>query len=131
MVFRWRANDGPILNAGLVALRFFRDPDQYCLKKLYFCDFFRGGGANPLFPPLDLRMSVDWDLKHQLTRTDTKEHDHEIPQSQTLVYLCRLLHQENNTFNKSEKCSGKLVEHLNWDRSAASSKLTGDTVLCP
>ena len=76
-------------------------------------------------------MSVDWDLKHQLTRTDTREHDHEIPQSQTLVYLCRLLHQENNTFNKSEKCSGKLVEHLNWDRSAASSKLTGDTVLCP
>ena len=24
MVFRWRADDGPPLNAGLVALRFFR-----------------------------------------------------------------------------------------------------------
>ena len=27
----WRANDGPTLNAGLVALFFFSgDPDQYC-----------------------------------------------------------------------------------------------------
>ena len=28
--FRWRANDGLILNAGLVALRFFRRSDMYC-----------------------------------------------------------------------------------------------------
>ena len=28
--FRWRADDGPILNAGLVALRFFRGSDLYC-----------------------------------------------------------------------------------------------------
>ena len=30
MAFRWRANDGPTSNAGLVALRFSGDPDQYC-----------------------------------------------------------------------------------------------------
>ena len=28
--FRWRADDGPILNVGLVALRFFRESDLYC-----------------------------------------------------------------------------------------------------
>ena len=26
----WRADDGPTLNAGLVALRFSGVPDQYC-----------------------------------------------------------------------------------------------------
>ena len=29
MAFRWRADDGPILNAGLGALRFSGDLDQY------------------------------------------------------------------------------------------------------
>ena len=28
--FRWRADNGLPLNAGLVALRFLGDPDQYC-----------------------------------------------------------------------------------------------------
>ena len=28
--FQWRADDDPILNAGLVALRFFRGSDLYC-----------------------------------------------------------------------------------------------------
>ena len=40
MAFRWRVNDDPTLNAGLVALRFFRR-------------FFRGSGhvlpENPIF----------------------------------------------------------------------------------
>ena len=30
MAFCWRADNGPPLNAGLVALRFLGDPDQYC-----------------------------------------------------------------------------------------------------
>ena len=30
MAIRWRADDGPTLNAGLVALWFPWDPDQYC-----------------------------------------------------------------------------------------------------
>ena len=30
MAFHWRADDGPTLNAGLVALYFLGDPDQYC-----------------------------------------------------------------------------------------------------
>ena len=29
MAFRWRADDGPTLNAGLVALWFLGNPDQY------------------------------------------------------------------------------------------------------
>ena len=30
MALRWRADDGPTLNAGLVAFRISGDPDQYC-----------------------------------------------------------------------------------------------------
>ena len=41
-------DNGPPLNAGLAALRFLEDPDQYCLETLYFCDF--SGGSRPLSP---------------------------------------------------------------------------------
>ena len=52
MAFRWRADDGLTLNAGLVALLFFRDPDQNCKETLYFfC--FSGGSRPPVSPPLD------------------------------------------------------------------------------
>ena len=37
--FLWGADDGPILNAGLVALRFFRGSDVHCYKPLYFRNF--------------------------------------------------------------------------------------------
>ena len=49
--FRWRANDGPTLNVGFVALRFFRGSGPVLLKNtLYFCDF-SGGVPEPLSPP--------------------------------------------------------------------------------
>ena len=35
MAFRWRADDGPTLNAGLVALRFFRGSGRSIAKKPY------------------------------------------------------------------------------------------------
>ena len=31
-----RANDGQILNAGLIAYDFLGDPDQYCKETIYF-----------------------------------------------------------------------------------------------
>ena len=49
MAFRWRAVGGPTLNAALVALWFYRDPDQYCYETLNLCDF-SGGGPDPLSP---------------------------------------------------------------------------------
>ena len=55
MAFRWCADDGPTLNAGLVAW----DPDQYCKETLYFCDF--KGGSGPC-PPLDPPMYCVIDL---------------------------------------------------------------------
>ena len=59
MAFRWRADDGPTLNAGLVALCFFRGSGPLsCLllrNPIFFCVFFFGGGGG-LFPPLDQRM---------------------------------------------------------------------------
>ena len=33
--FKSRANVGPALKAGLVALRFFRGPDKHCKETLY------------------------------------------------------------------------------------------------
>ena len=58
MAFRWRADNGPSLNAGLIALRFLGNPDQYCQETIYFCDFSLGGGGGggsgpPVLPPLD------------------------------------------------------------------------------
>ena len=43
-------DDGPTLNAGFVALCFSGDPDQYCQKLNFFCDF-SGGGRTPCPPP--------------------------------------------------------------------------------
>ena len=49
--FRWRADNGPTLNAGLVACDFSGDLDQYCLEPLFFVIFKGGGGwTHPLFP---------------------------------------------------------------------------------
>ena len=36
MAFRWRDDDGPILNAGLVACDFSGHLDQFCYETLYF-----------------------------------------------------------------------------------------------
>ena len=33
--FRWRADDGPTLNAGFVAFWFLGDSDHYCQETLY------------------------------------------------------------------------------------------------
>ena len=57
MAFRWRADDGPTLNAGLVASRFFRGSGPKLLRTLYFCNFPGGGGPPaPPPPPLDPHM---------------------------------------------------------------------------
>ena len=49
MTFRWRANDDPTLNVGLVALLFFRGSTPVLLENPIFCDF-SGGGSRPLPP---------------------------------------------------------------------------------
>ena len=50
----WRADNGPTLNAGLVAKNcdFSGDLDQYFLETLFFCDFSGGPGPSPLDPPM-------------------------------------------------------------------------------
>ena len=51
MAFRWRADDGPTLNAGLVhvALLFFNGSGPVLLNKPYiFCNF--SGGSGPPAP---------------------------------------------------------------------------------
>ena len=56
MAFRWRADYGPILTAGVVALRFQGDPDQDFQKKKTIFVMFQGGGVRTPCPPLDPRM---------------------------------------------------------------------------
>ena len=55
MAFRWRADDGPTLNAGLVAA-IFRGSGPVLLENPIFCDFSGGGGSGPPVPPLDTHM---------------------------------------------------------------------------
>ena len=60
MVVRWRADDGPTLNAGLKALWFLGDPDQYFAKKPYIFVIFQGV-CTPCPrppPPLDLHKKL-------------------------------------------------------------------------
>ena len=55
MAFRWRANDGPLLNAGLVALWFFRVSRPVLLRNTIFLWFFWGGGGPDTLPPVWIR----------------------------------------------------------------------------
>ena len=47
MAFLWRADDGPALNAGLVALRFFRGSGPVLLRYPIFSDLSGGGVRTP------------------------------------------------------------------------------------
>ena len=58
MAFRWRSDDGPTLNAGLVALCFFRGSEPVLLRNPIFCDF--SGGSGPPVPPLDPHIEDAW-----------------------------------------------------------------------
>ena len=57
MAFCWRADNGPKLDAELVALWFFKGIRTSIAKKPYIFVIFRGGGGGggvrPLVPPLD------------------------------------------------------------------------------
>ena len=66
MAFRWRADDDPTLNAGLVVLENFRGSGPVLLRNSMFLWFFRWGSGPPV-PPLDPRMGPDyvytfWDI---------------------------------------------------------------------
>ena len=55
MAFRWRADDGPLLNAGLVAV-VFQGIRTSIAKEPYIFVIFQGGGPDPLSPHLDPHM---------------------------------------------------------------------------
>ena len=54
MAFRWHADDGPTLNAGLVAV-IFQGIRTFIARKPNIFVIFQGG-PDPLSPPLDLHM---------------------------------------------------------------------------
>ena len=49
--FRWRDDDGPLMNTDLVALCFFQGILTSIAKKPYIFRFFLGGGSRPPAPP--------------------------------------------------------------------------------
>ena len=53
MALLWRADDGPTLNAGLVALWFLRGSGPVLLRNPYIFVSFQGGGVGP---PVSLRI---------------------------------------------------------------------------
>ena len=54
MAFRWRADDDPTLNAGLVVFENFRGSGPVLLRNSMFCDFSGGGWeSGPPATPLD------------------------------------------------------------------------------
>ena len=61
MAFRWCADDGLTMNAGLVALWLFRGSGLVLIRTLYYCDFSGGVGPDPLSSPfLDPGMLSDY-----------------------------------------------------------------------
>ena len=56
MAFHWRADDGPTLNAGLVAAIFQGIRTSIARKPYIFVIFQGGGGFGPPVPPLDPHM---------------------------------------------------------------------------
>ena len=64
MAFRWRVNDGPILNSSLVAFWFFRGSRPVLLRNPKFWWFFMGWGGGVWTPcplPLDLPMNISFE----------------------------------------------------------------------
>ena len=71
MAFCWRANDGPKLNNGLVALRSFRGSGPVLQRNpIFFLDF--QGGPDSCAPTLDPRMVGNglWFRENKLTDRD-------------------------------------------------------------
>ena len=66
MAYRWRADIGPILNAGFVALWFYRGSGPVLLRNSIFVRFFRGGGGgqDALSPYLNPQMPRFYPTAH-------------------------------------------------------------------
>ena len=55
MEFRWRVDDGPTLNACLVALGFLGDTGPVILRNTIYFFYFSGGSGPPAPPPFGIR----------------------------------------------------------------------------
>ena len=74
MTFRWCANDGPTLNAGLEALKILRISgirSSSIAKKPYIFVIFQEGGLDPPVSPLWIRTYVLWSSNLRNCRTAT------------------------------------------------------------
>ena len=64
MAFRWRADDGPTLNAGFVIFKGIRT--SIAKETLYFCDFL--GVSGPPVPPLYPHMALHLEVNNHIPK---------------------------------------------------------------
>ena len=72
--FRWRADNGPTLNAGLVVLRFFRGSGPVLLENTIFYDFSGGAVPDPLSPPSGSANAFDCLINSHNLHTGASKH---------------------------------------------------------
>ena len=110
MVFRWRADDGPTLNSGMVALWILRGSGQVLLKKtlIFVIFFFLGGGRGPdhLSPPRDpsmlLLLLLIWSLEvaNGFGKWTVKWLKRMWPGTTTITYHCQTTIQQSGIRTK-------------------------------
>ena len=74
MVFRWRANDGPTLNAGLIDVILQRIRTRIAKKPYIFCDFSWGGGGGGPGHPLSPIWICAWHIYMHNCPLNAKAH---------------------------------------------------------
>ena len=98
MAFRWRADDGPTLNADLVALWFFRGFGPVLLRNPIFLWFFRGGPG-----PLSSLWIRAWHVNDYGDNVTDDEHDEWPPCSLFISITTENGYQNNYYFISNEK----------------------------
>ena len=141
MAFRLRTDDGPTLNAGLVALWFVRGSEPVLLRNPIFWWFFRGGGGpdslSPTHELICVFMSLDIKGGKVMMLTPCHIHYFDFRSCCTVVcfaavvvfsyrFLAKLV-VVSSLFWGAQWLSGR--ECLTLDRGAAGSSLTDVTVL--
>ena len=84
MAFHWQADDGPTLNAGLVALWFKGIRTSIAKEPYVFCNFPVGG---PPVPPLDPHMPCLFHLSICLPVCKILVHLLEVAKDQTSLHI--------------------------------------------
>ena len=98
MAFRWRADDGPTLNAGLIAPGFVRGPGPVFLRNPIFCDFQGVCGPDPCPTPSGSAHSQDIDTHMTVIVRLKLSKQFSIPQQDT----CKTRNDDKNYIRRQK-----------------------------